>query len=66
MDEGEAKIFYVFLGITNLGLTYPLLGVLKGGAYGTLSCLSLSLMEAGPDSQVSVSLACPVQRASFL
>jgi hypothetical protein len=31
IDEGEGKKFYVFLGITILGLTYPLLGVLKGG-----------------------------------
>jgi hypothetical protein len=33
------KKFYVFLGITILGLTYPLWGVLKGGGggYGTLN-----------------------------
>jgi hypothetical protein len=34
IDEGERKKFYVFLRITILGLTYPLLGVLKGGKGG--------------------------------
>jgi hypothetical protein len=38
IDEGEGKKFYAFLRITILGLTYPLLGVLKGeGVYGTLN-----------------------------
>jgi hypothetical protein len=37
IDEGEGKKFYAFLGITILGLTYPLLGILKGGVYGTLN-----------------------------
>jgi hypothetical protein len=31
IDEGEGKKFYVFLGITILGLTYLLMSVLKGG-----------------------------------
>jgi hypothetical protein len=34
IDEGEGKKFYVFLGITILGLTYLLLGVLRGGGGG--------------------------------
>jgi len=32
LTKVEGKKFYVFLGIAILGLTYSLLGVLKGGA----------------------------------